>query len=107
MPGLILNILQDFNLFTMAQTAPLVLRLAALSVNAANRAGKIIRDVWSQGDLGIVDKVLIIMLSFISFFKETYKLICILDTCGFFNRERMIFKRRLIAHPSAASLHLS
>lgn len=40
----------------MAQTAPLVLRLAALSANAASRAGKIIRDVWSQGDLGIVDK---------------------------------------------------
>ncbi|KAJ1529745.1 hypothetical protein ONE63_006496 [Megalurothrips usitatus] len=40
----------------MAQSSPLILRLAAFSINAANRAGKIIRDVWSQGELGIVDK---------------------------------------------------
>ncbi|XP_026280716.1 3'(2'),5'-bisphosphate nucleotidase 1 [Frankliniella occidentalis] len=40
----------------MAQSSPLILRLVAFSINAANRAGKIIRDVWSQGELGIVDK---------------------------------------------------
>lgn len=41
----------------MAQSAPLVLRLLASSVVAAGRAGKIIRDVMSRGDLGIVQKV--------------------------------------------------
>ncbi|RZC42604.1 3'(2'),5'-bisphosphate nucleotidase 1 [Asbolus verrucosus] len=40
----------------MAQNAPMVLRLLASSVTAANRAGKIIRDIMSRGDLGIVDK---------------------------------------------------
>lgn len=41
----------------MAQSAPLILRLVASSITAVNRAGKIIRDVMSQGDLGIVEKV--------------------------------------------------
>lgn len=40
----------------MAQSAPLVLRLLASSVTAATRAGKIIKDVLTSGDLGIVDK---------------------------------------------------
>lgn len=43
--------------YNMAQTAPLILRLLASSVTTANRAGKIIRDIMSKGDLGIVDKV--------------------------------------------------
>lgn len=41
----------------MAQTSPLILRLLASSVSAATRAGKIIRDIMSRGELGIVDKV--------------------------------------------------
>jgi hypothetical protein len=41
----------------MAQCAPLILRLVASSITAVNRAGKIIRDIISQGDLGIVEKV--------------------------------------------------
>lgn len=41
----------------MAQSSPLLLRLIASSVSAANRAGKIIRDVMTQGDLAIVEKV--------------------------------------------------
>lgn len=41
----------------MAHNVPLLLRLLASSVTAANRAGKIIRDVMSRGDLGIVNKV--------------------------------------------------
>ncbi|XP_017768532.1 PREDICTED: 3'(2'),5'-bisphosphate nucleotidase 1 [Nicrophorus vespilloides] len=40
----------------MAQSAPLVLRLIASSVTAAARAGKIIRDVMSRGELGIIEK---------------------------------------------------
>lgn len=40
----------------MAQSAPLLLRVIASSVNAATRAGKIIRDVMTKGELGIVDK---------------------------------------------------
>ncbi|GJQ76621.1 hypothetical protein Trydic_g15483 [Trypoxylus dichotomus] len=40
----------------MAQTPPLVLKLLASSIRAATRAGKIIRDVMSRGDLGIVEK---------------------------------------------------
>lgn len=35
----------------------LILRLIASSVTASNRAGKIIRDIMSRGDLGIVEKV--------------------------------------------------
>lgn len=41
----------------MAHSSPLVLRLIASSVTAANRAGKIIRDIMCRGDLGIVEKV--------------------------------------------------
>lgn len=36
---------------------PLVLRIMALSVNTAKRAGSIIRDVMQKGNLGIVEKV--------------------------------------------------
>lgn len=41
----------------MASNPPLLLRLLATSVTAATRAGKIIRDIMSKGDLGIVEKV--------------------------------------------------
>lgn len=41
----------------MAQSAPLIIRLLASSVTAASRAGKIVRDVMSKGELGIVEKV--------------------------------------------------
>lgn len=40
----------------MAQSAALITRLVASSVTAAARAGKIIRDVMSQGELNIVEK---------------------------------------------------
>ncbi|GLG93067.1 hypothetical protein R5R35_001996 [Gryllus longicercus] len=40
----------------MAQTAPLIPRLVASSIAIANRAGEIIRNVMSKGDLGIVEK---------------------------------------------------
>ncbi|XP_018574800.1 3'(2'),5'-bisphosphate nucleotidase 1 isoform X2 [Anoplophora glabripennis] len=40
----------------MSQSAPLVLRLLAASVPAAARAGKIIKDVMSGGELAIVQK---------------------------------------------------
>lgn len=38
-------------------TVPLVMRIMANSIAIANQAGKIIRDIMSQGELGIVDKV--------------------------------------------------
>nr|CAD7598774.1 unnamed protein product [Timema genevievae] len=41
----------------MAQSTPLILRLVASSVTAATRAGKIIRDIMSEGNLGIVEKL--------------------------------------------------
>lgn len=41
----------------MSQNTPLILRLLASSVNVASRAGKIVKDVMSKGDLGIVEKV--------------------------------------------------
>lgn len=41
----------------MASQAALILRVMASSIAVANRAGKIIRDVMSKGDLGIVEKV--------------------------------------------------
>lgn len=45
----------------MAERASsLLVRLIASSVVAANRAGKIIRDVMSRGELGVVEKVLLI-----------------------------------------------
>ncbi|KAF5282534.1 hypothetical protein FQA39_LY04941 [Lamprigera yunnana] len=40
----------------MAHSTPLVLRLIASSVTAATRAGKIIRDIMTRGELGIVEK---------------------------------------------------
>ncbi|EDV94387.1 3'(2'),5'-bisphosphate nucleotidase 1 [Drosophila grimshawi] len=40
----------------MASSTPLIMRIMALSINTAKRAGGIIRDVLKQGDLGIVDK---------------------------------------------------
>ncbi|ALC46919.1 CG7789 [Drosophila busckii] len=40
----------------MSATSPLVMRVLALSLNTAKRAGGIIRDVLNKGDLGIVDK---------------------------------------------------
>jgi 3'(2'), 5'-bisphosphate nucleotidase len=39
----------------MAQ-APLLMRVVGLSINAANQAGKIIREVMRKGELGIVEK---------------------------------------------------
>ncbi|KAH0562860.1 3'(2'),5'-bisphosphate nucleotidase 1 [Cotesia glomerata] len=40
----------------MAQCHPLVTRLVASSVTAATQAGKIIREIFTQGDLNIIDK---------------------------------------------------
>lgn len=42
----------------MAQIAPAVMRILASSIVVANRAGEIIRDVMSKGELGIIDKVI-------------------------------------------------
>lgn len=36
---------------------PLAMRIMANSIAIANQAGKIIRDIMSQGELGIIDKV--------------------------------------------------
>lgn len=42
----------------MAQCqSSIIMRIIAASINVANRAGSIIRDVMSKGDLGIVEKV--------------------------------------------------
>lgn len=41
----------------MSSQAALILRVMASSIAVANRAGKIVRDVMSKGDLGIVEKV--------------------------------------------------
>lgn len=46
----------------MAQSHPFILRLLASSVVAAGRAGKIIRDVMSRGELGIIEKVRLLNL---------------------------------------------
>ncbi|XP_030759484.1 3'(2'),5'-bisphosphate nucleotidase 1 [Sitophilus oryzae] len=40
----------------MAQSAPLIVRLLALSSRAAVKAGNIIKDVMTKGELGIVEK---------------------------------------------------
>lgn len=40
----------------MAQSAAILTRLVASSVTAAARAGKIVRDVMSKGELNIVEK---------------------------------------------------
>lgn len=37
--------------------APLPMRIMASSISIANRAGKIIRDIMNNGELGIVEKV--------------------------------------------------
>lgn len=36
---------------------PLAMRIMANSIAIANHSGKIIRDIMSQGELGIIDKV--------------------------------------------------
>jgi len=41
----------------MAQGPALICKLLATSVSVANRAGKIIRDVMDNGNLGIISKV--------------------------------------------------
>lgn len=41
----------------MSSSGSLILRLLASSVRVADRAGNIVRDIMSKGDLGIVDKV--------------------------------------------------
>lgn len=38
-------------------SVPLAMRIMANSIAIANQAGKIIRDIMSQGELGIIDKV--------------------------------------------------
>ncbi|XP_069360822.1 3'(2'),5'-bisphosphate nucleotidase 1 isoform X2 [Maniola hyperantus] len=40
----------------MSTTVPLIVRLLASSVSVAGRAGKIVRDVMSKGELGIIEK---------------------------------------------------
>ncbi|XP_026494307.2 3'(2'),5'-bisphosphate nucleotidase 1 isoform X2 [Vanessa tameamea] len=40
----------------MSTSVPLIVRLLASSVSVAGRAGKIVRDVMSKGELGIVEK---------------------------------------------------
>lgn len=45
------------NIFSKMTNVPLIVRLLASSVSVANRAGKIVRDVMSKGELGIVEKV--------------------------------------------------
>lgn len=40
----------------MAQSATLLARIVASSVTVVNRAGKIIRDVMSRGELNIIEK---------------------------------------------------
>ncbi|KAJ2953352.1 hypothetical protein O0L34_g942 [Tuta absoluta] len=40
----------------MSATVPLIVRVLASSVSVAGRAGKIVRDVMSKGELGIVEK---------------------------------------------------
>ncbi|KPI92262.1 PREDICTED: 3'(2'),5'-bisphosphate nucleotidase 1 isoform X2 [Papilio xuthus] len=40
----------------MSTSVPLIVKLLASSVSVANRAGKIVRDVMSKGELGIVEK---------------------------------------------------
>lgn len=42
----------------MSSSIPVIVKLLASSVSIAGRAGKIVRDVMSKGELGIVEKVL-------------------------------------------------
>lgn len=42
---------------------PLAMRIMASSIAISNQAGKIIRDIMSTGELGIVDKVRQMILS--------------------------------------------
>jgi len=44
------------NEMAQSQTS-IIMRILAASIKVANRAGSIIRDVMSKGDLGIVEKV--------------------------------------------------
>ena len=61
----------------MAQNTPLLLRLVASSISAANHAGKIIRDVMSHGDLAIVEKVSFKYFFSVLFFKSIFIMLTI------------------------------
>lgn len=61
----------------MAQGPALVCRLLASSVSVAHKAGNIIRDVMQKGDLGIIEKVNIVIyyiLLIVVMFKLPYLL---------------------------------
>jgi len=61
----------------MAHGPALVCRLLASSVSVAHKAGNIIRDVMQKGDLGIIDKVNIVIyyiLLIVVMFKLPYLL---------------------------------
>lgn len=45
----------------MAQKPALICKLLASSVSITHKAGKIIRDIMQKGDLGIIDKVILLM----------------------------------------------
>lgn len=49
----------------MSTSIPVIVKLLASSVSVAGRAGKIVRDVMSKGELGIVEKVCISSLKIV------------------------------------------
>lgn len=51
------NVFNCALLVIMASSVPVIVRLLASSVSVAHRAGKIVRDVMSKGELGIIEKV--------------------------------------------------
>merc|ERR1711936_492112 len=51
-----IQINQDLSRMSNAASSPIVTRVLASSVAIADRAGEIVRAIWSGGDLGIVEK---------------------------------------------------
>lgn len=59
----------------MAQTPALICRLLASSVSITHKAGKIIRDIMQNGDLGIIDKVFIFLINWLKHWQYINKII--------------------------------
>lgn len=72
-----------------ASTSPLLMRILAASVSVSNRAATIIRDIMKKGELGIVEKVSILMNAVACEFWHYHATPCCTGSTPFYVRSRM------------------
>lgn len=82
----------------MASTAPLFLRLVSNSVCVAHRAGRLIRDILSKGELGIIEKVstLFLVLTYSKTLSDELLIILVINVIAHFESTFSILHVRLI-----------